>query len=120
MPKQLSTRAFKFLQKTARKLGLQHNDEDVFEMGTRLLALSDVVSGFNEKENRFEILLNEQEINALRVLRNQFTLTGRICSARELSRALGYQSSRSGHILLHRLITKGVLVKRTGQLAFSK
>jgi SOS-response transcriptional repressor LexA len=54
------------------------------------------------------------------MLHEQFAGTGRIPSVRELSRALGYQSSRSGHVLLHRLLSKGVLLRRAGQLEFAK
>ena len=86
-------------------------------MGVRLLGLCHIATNArNRKTRSHEDLLTEAEIKALEVLRKQFTATSRLFSARELSHALGYRSSRSGHVLLQRLLTKGVLIKRAGQL----
>ena len=121
MTPQLSTKAFTFLRKISRKSGLQYNDEEVHDMGVRLLSLCHIAtSAKNREDERLQTLLTEPEIKALRMLHEQFAGTGRIPSARELSRALGYQSSRSGHVLLHRLLSKGVLLRRAGQLEFAK
>jgi hypothetical protein len=115
----LSTRAFKYLQKINRKSGLETTDEVIFDMGARLLGLCEiVVSPRDREEQHLKNLLTEPETKALRILRRQFAATGQLCSARELSRAMGYQSSRSGHLLLHRLLSKGVLAKHAGQLSF--
>jgi len=117
----LSTRAFKYLHKISRKAGLQNSDEEIHDLGVRLLGLCQIaINARNREEKLFQDLLTEPEIEAARCLREQLAITGRISSARELSRALGYQSSRSGHLLLHRLLTKGVLIKRAGQLIFAK
>src|ERR1017187_1117340 len=116
---QLSTKAFKHLRKIIRKSGIQHADQEIHDMGSRLLGLSIIAAGTKDREDkRLQALLTEPEIKALHALQEQFTATGRISSARELSHALGYQSSRSGHLLLHRLHAKGVLIKRAGQLTF--
>lgn len=90
-------------------------------MGARLLGLCHIVAGAkNREDERLQTLLTEREIKALRILHEQYAATGRISSARELSEALGYQSSRSGHMLLHGLLTKGVLIRRTGHLTFTE
>ena len=121
MTPQLSTRAFKFLRKISRKSGLQHTDDEVHDIGVRLLSLCNIAANAKKREaEHLQTLLTELEIKALRVLREQYADTGRVSSVRELSRALGYQSSRSGHVLLHRLISKGVLLKGTGQLTFTE
>jgi len=117
----LSTRAFKYLHKISRKAGLQYSDEEVHDVGVRLLGLCHLaVNAKNREARHLRNLLTEVEIKAVRSLRERFAETGRLASARELSHALGYQSSRSGHLLLHRLLTKGVLVKRAGQIMFAE
>ena len=121
MTPHLSTRAFRFLRKLNRKSGLQHTDEDVHDMGARLLGLCHIATNAKNREVEcLHALLTEPEAKALQVLHEQFVCTGHISSARELSRALGYQSSRSGHVLLHCLLSKGVLIKRAGQLTFTE
>ena len=98
MTPQLSTRAFKFLRKISRKSGLQHTDDEVHDIGVRLLSLCNIAANAKKREaEHLQTLLTELEIKALRVLREQYADTGRVSSVRELSRALGYQSSRSGH-----------------------
>src|SRR6266581_3165739 len=100
MTSPLSTRAFKFLQRISRKSGLQYTNEDIHDMGTRLLGLCHVAARIkNREDGSLQVLLTEIEIKTLRILREQFAATGRISSARELSQALGYRSSRSGHML---------------------
>src|ERR1035437_1754440 len=115
----LSTRAFKYLRKCDRMVGLQHTDEEVHEIGARLLHLCYVAVEAKEKDaKRLLGLLTEVEIRALRVLSENLVSTGRLCSARELALALGYKSSRSGHLILQRLLCKGFLVKSAGHLVF--
>jgi hypothetical protein len=117
----LSTRAYKYLRKIDRSIGLQHTDEEVHEIGTRLLHLCQVVLDSKEREERrLRGLLAEVEIRALRVLDENLVNTGRLCSARALANALGYKSSRSGHLILQRLLCKGLLLKRAGQFVFSQ
>jgi hypothetical protein len=117
----LSTRAFKYLRKIDRRIGLRHTDEEVHEIGARLLHLCHVAVDSKERETkRLQNLLTEVEVRALHVLREQLVITGRLCSARELSRALGYQSSRSGHLILKSLLYKGLLIKSARQLGLSQ
>ena len=117
----LSTRAFKYLKKIDRNIGFQHSDEEFHEIGARLLHLCQVAVDSKEREARhLRDLLTEVEVKALRVLIEQSINTGRVCSARELSIALGYKSSRSGHLLLQRLLSKGLLVKNAGRLALGQ
>jgi hypothetical protein len=121
IPPTLSTRAFKYLRKCDPMSGLQHTDEEVHEIGARLLHLCHVAADSKEKEARLlQGLLTEAEVKGLRVLEEKFAITGRLCSAREFSLALGYKSSRSGHSILHRLLCKGLLVKSAGHLVFSQ
>jgi hypothetical protein len=90
-------------------------------MGVRLLGLCHIATNARNRETKgHENLLTETEIKALGVLRQQFTATSRLSSARELSQALGYRSSRSGHLLLHRLLTKGALIKRAGHVMLTE
>jgi hypothetical protein len=115
----LSTRAFKYLRKCDRRVGLRHTDEEIHEIGARLLHLCHVAVEAKEKDaKRLWGLLTEPEVKAFRILREQFINSGRLCSARELALALGYKSSRSGHLVLQRLLCKGSLVKSAGHLVF--
>ena len=117
----LSTRAFKYLRKCDRRVGLRHTDEEIHEIGARLLHLCHVAVEAKEREAReIRSLLTDTEVKAVRILKERFITNGQLCSARELSRALGFQSSRSGHLILQRLLCKGLLVKSAGHLVFSK
>ncbi len=116
----LSTRAFKHLRKINRKSDLQATDEEIHDMGVRLLSLCHIAANAkNREEKSLQDLLTEPEMKALQILRQEFTITGRLLSARRLSSALGYQSSRSGHLLLQRLSRKGFLIKRSGLLSLT-
>jgi hypothetical protein len=115
----LSTRTFKHLRKISRKSGFQAADEEIIDMGIRLLNLCQIAANVKNREERaVKDLLTKPEMEALGILRLQFTVTGRLLSARELSSAMKYQSSRSGHLLLQGLFHKGFLVKRNGRLTF--
>jgi len=117
----LSTRAFIFLRKVDQRTGLQNTAEEIHDIGERLLGLCQIaLNGTDREDKALGGLLTETETNALGVLRNQFATTGRLSSARELSHALGYQSSSSGHLLLQRLMSKGILVRRAGQLTLAR
>ena len=117
----LSTRAFKFLRKINRKSGLQNTDEEIHDIGMRLLSLCHIAAEVKDREEKaLQNSLTEGEIKALHALSEHFLATGRLSSARELAYALGYRSSRSGHLLLQRLLCKGVLTKRAGHLVFSR
>jgi hypothetical protein len=117
----LSTRAFKFLRKINRKSGLQNTDEEIHDIGMRLLSLCHIAAEVKDREEKaLQNSLTEGEIKALHALSEHFLATGRLSSARELAYALGYRSSRSGHLLLQRLLCKGVLTKRAGHLVFGR
>ena len=117
----LSTRAFKHLHKISRKDGLQNTDEEIHDMGVRLLSLCHIAANVKNREDKtLKNLLTETEIQALEILRKQFTTSGRLSSVRELSNALGYKSSRSGHLVLQSLLTKKLLVRIGGQLTFPR
>jgi len=117
----LSTRAFKFLHKISRKAGLENSDEEIHDMGLRLLGLCDIaIEAQNSATKNHDNLLTEPERKALCTLREQYVATGRLASARELSKTLGYRSSRSGHLLLHSLLSKRVLVRQAGRLNFAE
>ncbi len=89
--------------------------------GLRLLGLSHVAANIKSREDKvLKNLLTETEVKALETLRRQFSVVGRLSSARELSNALGYKSSRSGHLILQSLLTKELLVRSGGKLAFSR
>ena len=117
----LSTRAFKHLHKINRKAGFECTDEEIYDMGVRLLSLSHVLAHVKNREDRsLQNLLTETEIKALQILRSHLIATGRLMSVRELSSALGYQSSRSGHLILQHLVNKRFLVQSGRHLAFPR
>lgn len=90
-------------------------------MGVRLLNLCHIAANVKNREDKaLKNLLTEPEVKALEILRKQFTAAGRLLSARELSSALGYKSSRSGHLLLQSLLTKRLLIRIGGNLAFPR
>ena len=121
MIRNLSRRAFRHLRLLDQKLGLGHTDAEIYELGARLVNLCHVATEVEEIEaRRLRKLLTDTEVKAVNVLREHLAGTGRLCSARELSRALGYQSSRSGFLLLQRLRCKGVLLKLSADLALSQ
>jgi hypothetical protein len=117
----LSTRAFKHLRKLNRKSGLQSTDVEIHDMGVRLLGLCHIAAHVKDREEKaLQDLLTVAERKALQILRQQFITAGRLSSARELSAALGYKSSRSGHLLLQRLLIKGFLLKRGNCLSLAQ
>ena len=71
----LSTRAFKHLHKISRKAGLQNTDEEIHDMGVRLLGLCHVAANVKNREDKtLKDLLTEAEAKALEFLRKQFGL----------------------------------------------
>lgn len=117
----LSTREFKHLQKISQKAGLQNTDEEIHDMGVRLVGLCHIAANVKNREDKaLKDLLTEPELKALEILRKQFATTGRLASARELSRALEYKSSRSGHLLLQSLLTKRFLIRIGGHLTLPR
>jgi hypothetical protein len=117
----LTTRTFKHLRKINQKSGFQSTDEETHDMGVRLLGLCHIAANVKNREaEAIQDLLTEHEVKALQILREQFSTTGQLLSVRELSSALGYQSSRSGHLILQHLLSKGFLVKRGGGLSLAR
>ena len=63
MTTHLSTRAFKFLRKISRKTGLEKSDEEIHDIGTRLLCLCHVATNAKvREEKRHETLLTDLAI----------------------------------------------------------
>jgi hypothetical protein len=69
-----------------------------------------------EKNSSF----TDAEAQAIKAVQEHFAATGSIPSARVLSRALGYRSSRFGHLLLQRLLNRGNLIRRGNSLALGQ
>lgn len=57
--------------------------------------------------------LKPKESEALKRIRNYFMHLGRLPSVRELTTDLGYKSPRSGALIIHSLIKKGFLKRRS-------
>ena len=110
---QLSSNAFKFLRNISKKAGLVATDEEIHDMAIRLLTLCELASKTQDRQVPLNSDLTEAETQAVTAIREHFTRTGNVPSARELSQAMGYRSSRSGHLLLKRLLNRGIL-KRQG------
>jgi hypothetical protein len=110
----LSTRAFKHLRRITNQNSLHSTDEEIHDMGRRLSVICAVLSKPGEAwKAHFDV--TEQEAAALHAIK-EAAGTSQAPSARNISRSLGYASSRSGHVLLRRLLDKRLLVKRRGRL----
>ena len=65
--------------------------------------------------------LTENEVKAVREIRNGIMQTGRVPSMRELMSSLGYKSPRSASLIIENLINKGYLRKKEdGGLQFMR
>ena len=111
---QLSGRGFKHLRRITKPTK-PASDEEIHDMGRRLLTLCGLLAE-NGEDQEPECELTEQEIAALQIIANRAETVEGVPSARELSRALNYKSSRSGHQLLRRLMEKGALRRNGRQL----
>ena len=111
----LSTRAFKFLRHISRRSGLQCADEEIHDMGIRLLTLCGIAAKVEKERAPVLLVLSESEARALKIIEQHFAAEGHCPSARLLSRALGYRSSRSGHLMLQRLLNRGILARHAGR-----
>jgi LexA DNA binding domain len=76
--------------------------------------LQALVSRIEERQKPAPPSLSDQEERALRFIRKRLK-AGRSPSVREVARALGLKSSRSGSRILNLLINKGI-VKRKGSI----
>ena len=100
-----------------RQAGFHLSDEDVYDMGNRLMNICAVI-GKPADDEKQDFDLSESESLAVEFIKK--SAKGSPLSSRTLSRALGYKSSRSGHILLHRLLNKGVLERRRGRIELKR
>lgn len=110
----ISNRTFKHLRKVTRQAGIQIPDEDVHDMGRRLESICFVLSKSDES-SKPDLGLTDQEVAALQVIVDRVKAS-KLVSSRNISNALGYASSRSGHLLIQRLLNKGFLIMRRGQV----
>src|SRR5258705_9792369 len=113
----LSTRAFKHLRRITKGGAGQLSDVDIHDLGRRLAGICTVLSTPEEASKR-DFDVTDQESAALRLIRED--VQNSIVSARTISRSLGYASSRSGHLLLHRPIDKGFLIRRYGRIEMKR
>lgn len=112
---ELSTRSLRHLRNLNRKMGTSFTDEELHDIGSRLLSLSQVAANASVPET--DDFLNEREREALDVLRKS---NGPVQSVRQLARALGYRSSRSGQLILQSLFAKEFLVKKGGRFVLAE
>jgi len=116
----LSINAFKFLRSISRKLGLECSDEEIHDMGIRLLTLCEIVVKGEEERVKAVSIFTVVEAEGLKAIQEHYAAKGNIPSARTLSRLLGYRSSRSGHLLLQRFLDRGILIRRGSGLALKQ
>src|SRR4051812_22154852 len=96
----ISTREFRHLWKITKAAGHALRDEEIYALATRILDLCKALT----KKPESALELTEQESKAFEIIKRIPTI-----SARSLSQKLGYKSSRSGHMLIQRLINKQVI-----------
>jgi len=106
-PKQLSAEAFEELRTIAREeIEELMTDEQIEQMGIDLLNLFSVLA--TPMEGMIRNKLNDHEFKALMFLKTEID-QNRSPSVRQLSKAMGLRSSRSGH----KLIDRGFLTRDT-------
>jgi hypothetical protein len=108
-PEHLSVEAFEELRIIAREeLGEQITDDGVEDIGIRLLKLFQILATYDASRPKVET--TESEMKALTFLQKE-TGGGKSPSIRDLSKVMGFRSSRSGFRLLHALMSKGLLCR---------
>lgn len=108
-PRRLSEKAFEELLVIVREeFGEQITDDDVEDIGIRLLQLYKFLA--TPDVSRSAIKMTESEARAVAFLQNA-NGNGNSPSIRNLCKAMGFRSSRSGFRLLNTLMSKG-LVRR--------
>jgi len=117
---QLSPQAFADLKViTLKELGPDMTDGQIEEMGVNLLRLFDVLVT-SPAESTPQLKLSPEESKALEYIKGEIE-QHRSPSVRDLSKAMGFRSSRSGFRLLKRLIERGVVCRDCdGVLQLSK
>jgi hypothetical protein len=110
----ISGRALKHLKRIA---GLSGNigDEEIYDMGKRLLTLCDILTEPKAVSKETPELSNDEQA-AMEIIHHRARNGEAMPSTRELSRLLKFKSSRSGFLLLVRLLDKGLLRKRGRRL----
>jgi hypothetical protein len=110
----ISGRALKHLKRIAGRSG-NVGDEEIYDMGKRLLTLCDVLTEPKAVSNDTPELSNDEQA-AMEIIYQRARNGEDLPSTRELSRLLKFKSSRSGFLLLVRLLDKGLLRKRGRRL----
>ena len=117
----LSPEAFRGLKEIVKdEICEQMEDSEIENMGIRLLRLFSILGVDQAKKEVQGIEVSEQELKVLTFLREEICGQKRSPSVREISRAAGFRSSRSGFRLLNRLIKRGLIFRsQKGQLGLS-
>jgi hypothetical protein len=110
----ISGRALKHLKRIAGRSG-NISDEAIYDMGRRLLTLCDVLSE-PKAVSKETPELSKDEQSAMEIIQQRARNGEAMPSTRELSRLLKFKSSRSGFLLLVRLLDKGLQRKRGRRL----
>ena len=100
-----------------QKAGLQCSDDEIHDLGIRLLTLCQAAADTEKESRTLSAVLTGVEIEAIKFIKQELARTGTFPSVRILATALGYRSSRSGHVMVRRLESKGILGHRGGRLA---
>ena len=121
---ELSPEAFDELKALViEEYGDTMTDDEITAMGLRLLNLfSLLLSPYTEKaEQRSGPELSDKEQQALTYIATCLELHGRSPSVREVAKAVGYRSSRSGLKVINRLIHRGSIERiADGQLQITR
>ena len=91
------------------------SDEAIYDLGKRLLTLCDVLTEPKAVSNDTPELSNDEQA-AMEIIYQRSRNGETMPSTRELARFLKFKSSRSGFLLLVRLLDKGLLRKRGRRL----
>jgi hypothetical protein len=87
-------------------------DEEIFDMGLRICNLYLILFAFNkntEKSFKPQVSLSTKELQAFQYIEFQLKQRNHSPSAREVAKAMGYSSSRTGLKMINILVEKGVV-----------
>ena len=108
----LSPEALKELKEIVKEeIGNEMHDSEIEEMGIRLLRLFSILKGNEEKKSVTKIEISNQERKVLMFLHEEICNQKRNPSVRDISRAAGHRSSRSGFRVLNHLISRGMVFR---------
>jgi len=103
----LSTQAFAELEAiTLEEFGDTLSDQEIEDMGVRLLRLFDIMTKDVPAPTPEKIVVTQQERKGLDFLRQEINC-GRSPSVRAFAKAMGFRSSRSGFRMLKLFISRG-------------